>query len=604
MDTKISALTRQDWTLFGLRWLTLILTSLALHFAVLQGNFPAYNNQLPVVLVIGAGINLLFAALAFFPATQRILPVVVLLGDWLVTGLFINITQTNPLFFVAITGAMMVSGTIYLGLLWGSLHAAGVLAVALGMLYMLGDPNQFNVLINQLSIPLLLAAMSGLVGLGWAFAIESLQAANRRENSELVLKTVLLQEDMRERTRAISEMSATLSRTLNFDKVLEVALEAGRAGMRANNQDRRVVSAALLFNEHQQLHVATSRGLTRNDETLTLPGEAGVVGRALKECVPVFGKDARKDPELEYLAGFQPMRSLMCIPLRAGYENFGVLLYGSESPDAFTEDHMDLLKAISTQATIALQNATLYRNLLEEKERIVDVEEDARKKLARDLHDGPTQNVSAIAMRMSYIYRLLERKPDDVPEELKKVEELARKTTREIRHMLFTLRPLVLESQGLEAALNQLADKIQETHGQAVAVRVDRRVETVLDNHQQGVIFYIIEEAVGNARKHAEAEVINVMVRMQDEAVIVQIADNGVGFNIGAVDANYDQRGSLGMVNMRERTELLDGVLNIDSAEGKGTTITVMVPLRSAMDSTEIRKQRSNRLNVKQPANR
>ncbi len=604
MDMKISAPTRQDWTLFGLRWVILSLTGLALHFAVVQGIFPNYDNSLPTALIIGALVNILFLVLTLFPPFRKALPVATMLGDWVIAGLFIHITQANPLFLIAITGSVIVTGAIYLGILAGSLQAMGVMAVAVGTLYSVSAPSQFNLLLNELSIPLLLAAMIGLIGLVWSYAMEAQEAAIRSENSEMVLKTVLLQEDIRERTRAISEMSATLSRTLNFDKVLEAALEAGRAGMRANNQDRRVVSAALLFNERQQLSVATSRGLTRNDEILTLPGEDGVVGRALKECVPVFGKDARKDPELEYMAGFQPMRSLMCIPLRAGYENFGVLLYGSESPDAFTEDHMDLLKAISTQATIALQNAMLYRNLLEEKERIVDVEEDARKKLARDLHDGPTQNVSAIAMRMSYIYRLLERKPDDVPEELKKVEELARKTTREIRHMLFTLRPLVLESQGLEAALNQLADKIEETHGQAVAVRVDKRVEAVLNGHQQGVIFYIIEEAVGNARKHAEAEVINVMVRMQDDAVIVQIADNGVGFDTGAVDANYDQRGSLGMVNMRERTELLDGMLNINSAEGKGTTITVMVPLKSAMDSTEIRKQRTNRLNVKQPANR
>jgi signal transduction histidine kinase len=76
------------------------------------------------------------------------------------------------------------------------------------------------------------------------------------------------------------------------------------------------------------------------------------------------------------------------------------------------------------------------------------VEEDARKKLARDLHDGPTQTISAIAMRMSYVYRLLERDPEQVPAELKKVEELARNTTKEIRNLLFGLRPLVLESQG------------------------------------------------------------------------------------------------------------------------------------------------------------
>jgi signal transduction histidine kinase len=331
---------------------------------------------------------------------------------------------------------------------------------------------------------------------------------------------------------------------------------------------------------------------------VVVPGQTGILGRALRDCEPTFGTQAQRDSELQYFAGLQNTRSLLCIPLHANYDNFGVLVYGSEEADAFKKDETELLMAIGTQATIALHNAVLYRNLEEEKERIVDVEEDARKKLARDLHDGPTQNVSAIAMRMSYIYRLLERRPEEVPAELKKVEELARKTTREIRDMLFTLRPLVLESQGLEAALEQLCQKTLETHSQRVVSQVGRGVDDALDSHQQGVIFYIVEEAVGNARKYAEADVISIDVQQQADVVIVQIKDDGVGFDADAVNSNYDQRGSLGMVNMRERTELLSGTLRIDSAEGKGTTVSIVVPIKDR--STTVGKAKSNRPNSRQ----
>ncbi|MBZ0302672.1 MAG: sensor histidine kinase, partial [Anaerolineae bacterium] len=270
-----------------------------------------------------------------------------------------------------------------------------------------------------------------------------------------------------------------------------------------------------------------------------------------------------------------------------------------EDVDAFNRDDTDLLMAIGTQATIALHNAVLYRNLLEEKERIVEVEEDARKKLARDLHDGPTQNVSAIAMRMSYIYRLLERRPDEVPAELKKVEELARRTTKEIRDMLFTLRPLVLESQGLSAALDQLCQKTLETHGQHVSSRVGPDVESALDSHQQGVIFYIVEEAVGNARKYAEAELISVDIHRQNDVIVVEVADNGVGFDSDAVHANYDQRGSLGMVNMRERAELLNGALRIESAEGQGTKITILVPIKATLESSRTNRSHNSSTSIK-----
>jgi signal transduction histidine kinase len=97
---------------------------------------------------------------------------------------------------------------------------------------------------------------------------------------------------------------------------------------------------------------------------------------------------------------------------------------------------------------------------------------------------------------------------------------------------------------------------------------------------KQAVVFYIAEEAVNNARKHAQAA--NIWVRIKatrDEVVLLEIEDDGVGFNVGEVDATYERRGSLGMVNMRERAELINGILNISSTEGKGTLIKVWVPL-------------------------
>jgi signal transduction histidine kinase len=330
------------------------------------------------------------------------------------------------------------------------------------------------------------------------------------------------------------------------------------------------------------LSVVTGRGLVDRDKYITIPGQSGIIGQALTQGIPVFGNDAVKDPELQYFVAFQGIHSVLCIPLRAGFDSFGVLLYGSDRANAFSDEHTEMLTAIGIQATVALQNSMLYRNLREERDRIVEVEEDARKKLARDLHDGPTQSIAAIAMRMGIIYKLLERTPAEVPAELKKVEDLARRTTKEIRHMLFTLRPLVLENQGLSPALDQLAEKMKETHNQNVVIRLGRDVEKTLDSHQQGVIFYIVEEAVGNARKHAQAELISVNLYCQDDVVVVKISDNGKGFDLGKVTNNYDQRGSLGMVNMRERAQLLDATLNIDSAPGQGTTITVYVPMKEA----------------------
>jgi signal transduction histidine kinase len=100
-----------------------------------------------------------------------------------------------------------------------------------------------------------------------------------------------------------------------------------------------------------------------------------------------------------------------------------------------------------------------------------------------------------------------------------------------------------------------------------------------LEIGKQAVLFYIAEEAVNNARKHAEAENIWLRIRSQEGLFLLEVEDDGVGFNVGSVDSDYEQRGSLGMVNMRERAELVNGELRVDSAEGKGTRIRVLVPL-------------------------
>jgi signal transduction histidine kinase len=97
---------------------------------------------------------------------------------------------------------------------------------------------------------------------------------------------------------------------------------------------------------------------------------------------------------------------------------------------------------------------------------------------------------------------------------------------------------------------------------------------------KQGVIFYIIEEAANNARKHANALHIWVRLRTFEKGIaLLEIEDDGLGFDVEAVNKSYDQRGSLGMINLRERTELVNGLLTIDSAPGRGTRIQVYIPL-------------------------
>jgi len=421
------------------------------------------------------------------------------------------------------------------------------------------------------------ALMLPAAALGWLAEQTRTAALSVGQRQEIDVELVLKRE--RERTRTIFSLAAELNATLNYERVLDMALDLSASALADGTaDDEHLISALLLFSE-DRLRVASARRLTHSDMRATLPGESGVIGRALSTGDPHVSHQPGRDPELQRLAALHQCEVALCLPLTAGLESYGALLFAHPHQSYLTSERVELLQAVGHQAMIALQNARLYRDLEQEKERITDIQEEARKKLARDLHDGPTQSVAAIAMRVNFARRLMERDTKSASDELFKVEDLARRTTKEIRHMLFTLRPLILESQGLVAALGQLAEKIHETHGQKVIVEAEAGVDEGLEIGKQGVVFYIAEEAVNNARKHAEAEHIWVRLFRREDLFILEVQDDGVGFNVGAVDSHYEQRGSLGMVNMRERAELVNGLFRIESAEGAGTRIAVIVPL-------------------------
>jgi signal transduction histidine kinase len=260
------------------------------------------------------------------------------------------------------------------------------------------------------------------------------------------------------------------------------------------------------------------------------------------------------------------------------------MLFASPEENFFGAEQREMLELISRQVVVSIQNAKLLDELEEEKEHLIKTQEEERKLLARELHDGPIQNIAGIAMRVEYIRRLMDH-PEvegDTQQELVQVENLARKTTQEMRHMLFALRPLILEKEGLMDALQALAQRMKDVYQQNVMLEMEPDLTKLLDPSKQTVIFQLSEEAVNNARKHARASLINVsfkrLTRDKDVALL-EIADNGVGFDVKSVAGSYHQRSSLGMVNLQERADLINGRLHIDSDPGKGTKIVVAVPL-------------------------
>lgn len=433
-------------------------------------------------------------------------------------------------------------------------------------------------------ISALIAATMAVSGLLFGFIGRRLVVQMRQNRQLYVGEEEKRQAIQNERMRAIYDLTSTLSSTLSYKRVLEAALDMSATALNPDPEQLMsdpLVGAVMLF-KGGKLVVGSARRFTSSDMRVTFDGNEGVLKKALDEGEPVVFKDIGYDAELGRVVALRNCTTGYCFPLRSGLNVYGVLLFAHPTPNYFNSERSNLLEIIGRQAVVAIQNARLYQDLVEEKERMVEVHEEARKKLARDLHDGPTQSVAAMAMRLNITKRMLGKDIKAATEEIVKLEELAHRTTKEIRHMLFTLRPLILESQGLAAALQAMADKMLETYSQKVAINVEERVVNQLEMGKQGVIFYIIEEAVNNARKHAAAETITVRLRQMDMGIaLLEISDNGVGFDVKEITQGYDKRAnsSLGMINLRERAELVNGLFQIDSSPGKGTKVQVYIPL-------------------------
>jgi signal transduction histidine kinase len=277
-------------------------------------------------------------------------------------------------------------------------------------------------------------------------------------------------------------------------------------------------------------------------------------------------------------------RNLLGVPLFLHETIIGVLEVMNKRSGNFNQNDLHLLESVASFAAIAIENARLHRNVLAERDRVIAAEEQARKELARDLHDGPTQLVASILMSLDFAKQAWVKDRSLIPAEFDNMFSLASRASHQMRTMLFELRPLVLETSGLQPALEVFLERRQKDIGLKPKLTIEvqtnnpngemTRFEVKIEN----TIFAIVQETVNNAIKHAKANNITVSLREDEETIFVTIADDGVGFDVEQVMSNYEQRGSLGMINLQERTEVVGGEINIDAAPGKGARFNIFVP--------------------------
>jgi signal transduction histidine kinase len=376
----------------------------------------------------------------------------------------------------------------------------------------------------------------------------------------------------RDQMRALYEVAYTLSVTGNYQNVLNAALTESRKLVPHTSS-----MVLLSTGEADTLFVAASHNLSGADQSARLVVSRSTVGQVLRQGEPCIVEDISREPEAQQIEALARSRSACLIPLRSGINTYGLMIFTSAEAGAFDEDQLGKLGALASYALVALQNAQLIFDLRQEREKLLSKEEEVRHQLARDLHDGPAQALAAITMNVEFIKRLLERDPSRVLPELDKLGALAKRTTHEVRTMLFELRPLALETQGLDVTLAQYLERFQDS-GTQIILQAEN-VSAQLDTKTEGTLFNIIQESINNALKHAKAEHIWVRITQTPQAIETVVEDDGRGFDLAKVKASYEKRGSFGLLNIEERATLMGGMAEMDSAPGKGTRVKVIVPL-------------------------
>ncbi|HBV85721.1 MAG TPA: histidine kinase [Desulfosporosinus sp.] len=207
--------------------------------------------------------------------------------------------------------------------------------------------------------------------------------------------------------------------------------------------------------------------------------------------------------------------------------------------------------------------------------RVIKAQEEERRRVAREMHDGPAQTLANIVLRLEIAEKLLELDPSRVKAELNDLKNLVRANLQDIRRIIFDLRPMALDDLGIVPAISKYLDNFQETYGIKCQLRIEGREKRLLPA-MEVALFRLVQEGMTNVAKHAQSTRVDIHLIYQEDWTIARIRDYGRGFEVKtAMNAPGEH---FGLVGMRERVEMFSGRFSIQSIIGKGTSIDFSIP--------------------------
>ena len=365
---------------------------------------------------------------------------------------------------------------------------------------------------------------------------------------------------------SLNEIGTALASEIELEPLLGLVARRLRELVRA-----RLVLIALP--QGGAMTVAAAEG----DETQGIAGarlELGgsKAGRVLQRARSERVDSVLDDPEVDQHAARQlGVRSALYVPLIARGRAIGVLIAHDRegSSPAFSDDDLRLAESLADRAAVAVDlSERVGRDALA---RVVKAQELERKRLARELHDETGQALTSILLGLKPLEQ--SARTDEERAAMASLRELVVSTLRDVRRLAVELRPSALDDFGLATAVERLADTFRDSTGMRVDVETQLG-EVRLPPEVETALYRIVQEALANIVKHAEATHVSILLTRKDFSVAAVVEDDGKGFD--ETDTGDDV---LGIVGMRERVGLVGGRLAIESGSGSGTTVAAEVPI-------------------------
>jgi signal transduction histidine kinase len=403
-----------------------------------------------------------------------------------------------------------------------------------------------------------------LIGLGATFfSISVFQIVQEREA------------EIRRRSQQLTSLHAAalaLTTETELNTVLQKVVDLSR-----NLVNARYGALGVLEDNGVYIEQFITVGISAEQRALlgSPPRGHGLLGLLIREGKPIRIPSMRHDRRsVGFPPNHPPMQSLLGVPIRSKGRVIGDLymtdkIAADGSTTVFTAQDQEVLEMFATQAAIAIENAQLYR----QKQQLAVLQE--RERFGMDLHDGIIQSIYAIGLQLEDAGSRVETEPQEAAARVHRSILGLNDVIRDIRNYILDLRPQRFQGRDLKRGLDELARDLRSNTFLNVNLVADTLEPNLLSPEQTVEILHVAQEALSNVRKHARASLVELDLIRDADAVILNIQDNGIGFE----NAVRDNGGGHGLPNMRERARAAGGEITLEPGEEGGTRVSLRIPV-------------------------